>query len=213
MPGNVYIVDDDASLRNALKRLLNKAGYSVETYPSAQELLDRLPDETQPGCILSDVRMPGLSGPDLQTQLKQLGSTLPIIFLTGHADVRTTVRTVKAGAHDFLTKPVSSDQLLPAINRALEGHETSWAAKTAIDRLRALVTTLTPRERQVFELVILGKTNKHIARELGSTERTVKAHRQKVMEKTRVQSLAELVSLAERVGMLHPRELPAFVIK
>jgi RNA polymerase sigma factor (sigma-70 family) len=202
LPGNVYVVDDDASLRNALKRLLNKEGYNVETYPSAQELLDRLPDETQPGCILSDVRMPGLSGPDLQTQLNQLGSTLPIIFLTGHADVGTTVRTVKAGAHDFLTKPVSSDQLLPAINRALEGHEASWAAKTAIDRLRALVATLTPRERQVFELVILGKTNKHIARELGSTERTVKAHRQKVMEKTRVQSLAELVSLAERVGML-----------
>jgi FixJ family two-component response regulator len=96
----VYVVDDDASLRTALKRLLNKAGYIVETYPSAQELLQHLPDETQPGCLLSDVRMPGLSGPDLQTQLNQRGSTLPIIFLTGHADVRTTVQTVKAGAHD-----------------------------------------------------------------------------------------------------------------
>jgi RNA polymerase sigma factor (sigma-70 family) len=205
LPGNVYIVDDDASLRTALKRLLNKAGYSVETYPSAQELLERLPDETQPGCIVSDVRMPGLSGPDLQTQLSQRGWTLPIIFLTGHADLRTTVQTIKAGAHDFLTKPVSSDELLPAISRALERHEASLAAKAAIGRLRALVATLTPRERQVFELVILGKTNKHVARELGSTERTVKAHRQKVMEKTKVQSLAELVSLAERIGMLRPR--------
>jgi FixJ family two-component response regulator len=151
--------------------------------------------------------MPGLSGPDLQTQLNQRGSTLPIIFLTGHADVRSTVQTVKAGAHDFLTKPVSSDELLPAINRALEQHEASWAAKTTIDRLRALVATLTPRERQVFELVILGKTNKHVARELGSTERTVKAHRQKVMEKTKVQSLAELVSLAERIGTSIRNEL------
>ena len=205
MPGNVYVVDDDASLRTALKRLLTKAGYSVETYPSAQELLEHLPDETQPGCILSDVRMPGLSGPDLQTQLIQRGSTLPIIFLTGHADVRTTVQTVKAGAHDFLTKPVSSDELLPTINRALERHEAYSAAKAAIERLSALVATLTPRERQVFELVILGRTNKHVARELGLTERTVKAHRQKVMEKTKVQSLAELVSLAERSGMLHPQ--------
>jgi RNA polymerase sigma factor (sigma-70 family) len=205
LPGNVYVVDDDASLRTALKRLLINAGYSVETYSSAQELLEGLPEETQPGCILSDVRMPGLSGPDLQDQLNQRGSTLPIIFLTAHADVRTTVQTVKAGAHDFLIKPVSSDELLPAINRALERHEASLVAKTAIDRLRALVATLTPRERQVFELVILGKTNKHVARELGSTERTVKAHRQKVMEKTKVQSLAELVSLAERIGMLHPQ--------
>ena len=205
MPGSVYIVDDDASLRTALKRLLNKAGYDVETYSSAQELLEHLPDETRPGCILSDVRMPGLSGPDLQTQLNQRGSTLPIIFLTAHADVRTTVQTVKAGALDFLTKPVSSDELLPAINRALERHEASWTAKTANDRLRALVATLTPRERQVFELVILGKTNKLVARELGSTERTIKAHRQRVMEKTKVQSFAELVSLAERIGMLHPQ--------
>ena len=135
LPGNVYIVDDDASLRTALKRLLSNAGYDVETYSSAQDLLERLPDETRPGCILSDVRMPGLSGPDLQTLLNQRGSTLPIIFLTGHADVRTTVQTVKAGAHDFLMKPVPADELLPAINRALERHESSWAAKTAIDRL------------------------------------------------------------------------------
>ncbi len=205
MPGNVYVVDDDASLRTALKRLLGNAGYIVETYSSAHELLEHLPDETQPGCILSDVRMPGLSGPDMQSRLNQQGSTLPIIFLTGHADIRTTVQTVKAGAHDFLTKPVSSDELLPAINRALERHEASRTAKTAMDRLSALVATLTPRERQVFELIILGKTNKHIARELGSTERTVKAHRQKVMEKTRVQSLAELVSLAERIGALRPQ--------
>jgi RNA polymerase sigma factor (sigma-70 family) len=205
LPGYVYIVDDDISLRTALKRLLNNAGYDVETYSSAQELLEHLPDETRPGCILSDVRMPGLSGPDLQTQLNQRGLTLPIIFLTGFADIRTTVQTVKAGAHDFLTKPVPSDQLLPAITRALEWYEATWTAKTAIDRLRALIAALTPRERQVFELVIVGKTNKQVARELGSTERTVKAHRQKVMKKTKAESLAELVSLAERIGILHPQ--------
>jgi FixJ family two-component response regulator len=112
------------------------------------------------------------------------------------------VQTVKAGAHDFLTKPVSSAELLPAINRALGRHEASSAAKAVLDHLRALVATLTPRERQVLELVILGTTNKHVARELGSTERTIKAHRQKVTEKTKVQSLAEL---AERIGMLHPQ--------
>ena len=123
MPGVVHVVDDDASFRTAIERRLKKAGYEVATYPSAQHLLDRLPDEKGPGCILLDVRIPGLSGPELQGRLSELGSTLPIVFLTGYADVPTTVQAIKAGADDFLTKPVSSDQLLRAIQRAIAHHE------------------------------------------------------------------------------------------
>src|SRR5579872_3041925 len=119
LPGTVHVVDDDASFRTAVERRLKKAGYDVATYPSAQHLLDHLPDEGQPGCILLDVRIPDLSGPELQDRLGKLGSTLPIVFLTGYADVHTTVRTIKAGAEDFLTKPVSSEKLLHAIEQAM----------------------------------------------------------------------------------------------
>src|SRR6185437_9740142 len=117
--GTVHVVDDDESFRTAIERRLKKAGYAVSTYPSAQHLLDRLPDESEPGCILLDVRIPDVSGPELQAHLAKLGSTLPIVFLTGYADVRTTVQAIKAGAEDFLTKPVSSEQLLQAIERAM----------------------------------------------------------------------------------------------
>jgi RNA polymerase sigma factor (sigma-70 family) len=202
VPGVVYVVDDDASFRTAIERRLKKAGYEVATYPSAQHLLDRLPDQRGPGCILLDVRIPGLSGPELQGRLGELGSTLPIVFLTGYADVPTTVQAIKAGADDFLTKPVSSDQLLRTIQRAMAHHEAMRDTKSKLDMVRAHIASLTPRERQVFELVVRGKTNKRVAHELGATERTIKAHRHRVMEKMQVQSLAELVSLAERVGIL-----------
>ena len=202
MPGRVHVVDDDASFRTAIERRLKKAGYEVATYPSAQHLLDRLPSESELGCILLDVRIPGLSGPELQGRLSELGSTLPIVFLTGYPDVSTTVRTIKAGAEDFLTKPVSSDELLHAIERAIARHEAARGLKSRLDIVRAHIAKLTPREREVFELVIRGKTNKQVANALGATERTIKAHRQRVMEKMQVQSLAELVSLAERVGVL-----------
>ena len=198
----VHLVDDDASFRTAMERRLTQAGYEVATYASAQHLLDRLPDESELGCILLDVRIPGLSGPELQERLNELGSTLPIIFLTGHPDVRTTVKTVKAGAADFLIKPVSSDQLIQAVERAIAHHEVARSLKSKLDAVRSRIATLTPRERQVFELVVRGNMNKQIARALGGTERTIKAHRQKVMEKMQVRSLAELVSLAERVGLL-----------
>ena len=125
MPRTVHVVDDDASFRTAIERRLKKAGYEVTTYPSAQHLLDRLPDDHEPGCILLDVQMPGLSGPELQGYLSRLSSTLPIVFLTGHADTRTTVHAIKAGAEDFLTKPVSSEDLLKAIERALARHEVA----------------------------------------------------------------------------------------
>jgi RNA polymerase sigma factor (sigma-70 family) len=202
VPGVVHVVDDDASFRTAIERRLRKAGYEVATYPSAQHLLDRLPDQRGPGCILLDVRIPGLSGPELQGRLSELGSTLPIVFLTGYADVPTTVLAIKAGAHDFLTKPVSSDQLLRAIQRAMAHHEAMRDTRSKLDTVRAHIASLTPRERQVFKLVVRGRTNKQVANELGATERTIKAHRHRVMEKMQVQSLAELASLAERVGIL-----------
>ena len=202
MPGLVHVVDDDASFRTAIERRLKKAGYEVATYPSAQHLLDRLPNENELGCILLDVRIPGLSGPELQARLSELGSTLPIVFLTGYADVQTTVRAIKAGAEDFLTKPVSSEDLLGAIERALAHHRAARSQRDKLDVVRAHIATLTPREREVFELVIRGKTNKQVGNVLGATERTIKAHRHRVMEKMQVQSLAELVSLAERAGIL-----------
>lgn len=202
MCGTVHIVDDDASFRIALERRLKKAGYEVATYSSAQQLLDRLPDESEAGCILLDVRIPGLSGPELQARLAELGSALPIIFVTGYADVRTTVQTIKAGAEDFLTKPVTSEQLLRALEQAMAHHETSRGLKAKRNALRAQLARLTPRETQVFELVVQGKINKQIAQQLGATERTIKAHRHRVMEKMGVQSLAELVSIAERLGVL-----------
>jgi len=202
LPGCVHVVDDDASFRSAVERRLKNAGYEVVTYPSAQELLDDLPDESKLGCILLDVRIPGLSGPDLQARLIDLGSTLPIVFLTGHADIPTTVQTIKAGAQDVLTKPVSSDQLIGAIERALAFYQAKRDLRRELDRFRSFVGLLTPRERQVFELVVRGKINKQIAAQLGTTVRTVKAHRHRVMEKMQVRSLAELVSIAERLGVL-----------
>ena len=202
MPGLVHIVDDDASFRTAIKRRLTKAGYEVATYPSAQHFLDRMPSESELGCILLDVRIPGLNGPELQARLSELGSTLPIVFLTGYAEVQTTVRAIKAGAEDVLTKPVSSEELLGAIERALAHHEVMRSQRNKLDGVRAHIAKLTPREREVFELVIRGKTNKQIANVLGTTERTIKAHRHQVMEKMQVQSLAELVSIAERAGIL-----------
>jgi FixJ family two-component response regulator len=163
----VHVVDDDASFRTAIERRLKKAGYKVVTYPSAQHLLDRMPSESELGCILLDVRIPGLSGPELQCRLSELGSTLPIVFLTGYADVPTTVRTIKAGAEDFLTKPVSSDKLLQAIERAIDHHEARRGLKSKLDMVRARIGKLTPRERQVFELVIRGRLTSR-SRALGS---------------------------------------------
>lgn len=202
MPGLVHIVDDDASFRTAIERRLRLAGYEVATYPSAQNLLDCMPSEGELSCILLDVRIPGLSGPELQARLSEIGSTVPIVFLTGYADVPTTVQAIKAGADDFLIKPISSEDLLGAIERALAHHQAVRSQRSKLDDARAHIARLTPREREVFDLVIRGKTNKQVANVLGATERTIKAHRHRVMEKMQVQSLAELVSLAERTGIL-----------
>jgi FixJ family two-component response regulator len=201
MPGLIHVVDDDALFRAAIERRLRLAGYEVATYASAEQLLDHLPSVERPGCLLLDVQIPGLSGPELQSRLIELGSTVPVVFVTGHADTATTVRVIKAGAEDFLTKPVSPEQLIDAIERALARQEAARCQRSKLDTLRGLVSSLTPREWQVFDLIVRGKINKRIAHELGMTERTVKAHRHQVMEKMQVDSLAELVSIAERLGM------------
>ena len=201
MQACVHIVDDDTSFRTALERLLSQAGYEVATYPSALHFLINLPSEGIPSCILLDVRIPGLDGPTLQKRLAELGSTLPIIFLTGYLDIPATVGVIKAGAADVLTKPVSSIDLLQAIERAIAHHEGPRGLKSKLDMVLAHVARLTPRERQVFDLVIRGKPNKQVARDLGCTERTIKAHRHRVMAKMQVQTVAELVSLTERIGI------------
>jgi len=200
--GLVHVVDDDASFRTAIERRLKHAGYEVETYSSAQHLLDRQPGVERPGCILLDVQMPGLNGLELQDRLIELGSILPIVFVTGHSDIPTTVRAIKAGAEDFLTKPIPSEQMIDAIERALARCEALRSQRSKLDSIFAHLARLTPRERQVFDLIVRGKINKQIATELGTTERTVKAHRHEVMEKMEVHSLAELVSSAERLGLL-----------
>ena len=195
-------MDDDPSFRTAIQRLLEETGYRVVSYASAQQLLDQRPDENAGGCILLDVRMPCMSGPELQSRLTELGWTLPIVFVTGYPDISITVKAVKAGADNFLIKPVSSDELLRAIDGAIAQHETTRALKGQLEAHRDRLSTLTPRQRQVFEIIVRGKTNKHAARELGTTVRTIKAHRQVIMEKMNVQSLAQLVSIAERLGVL-----------
>ncbi len=202
LPTLVHIVDDDASFRTTTGRLLRVCGYEVAMYKSAEQLLERPPDDARPSCILLDVKIPGLSGPELQERLAALGSTLPIVFLTGHGDVPTTVRAIKAGAEDFLTKPVPKDKLIDAIERAVAHSRATREKSDQLTALGTLISTLTPRERQVFEQVARGRMNKEVARDLGTTERTVKAHRQKVMEKLRANSLAELVLIAERFGIL-----------
>jgi FixJ family two-component response regulator len=202
VPGRVHIVDDDPSFLTATERRLKLAGYEVATYATAQHLLDNLPIDTEASCLLIDVRLPDLDGPALQQRLHELGSTLPIIFLTAYADTALVVKTLKAGAYDFLTKPVASDDLLHAVEKALRHHQASRDQKSRLDGIRERLRHLTSRERQVFDLIIRGSHNKQIGRVLGCTERTVKAHRQQVMEKMQVRTLAELVSLAERLGLL-----------
>jgi FixJ family two-component response regulator len=197
----VHIVDDDAPFRTAVRRVLDASGYRVALYDSAEQLLAMLP-AGEPGCILLDVRMPGLSGPQLQERLAELGNRVPIVFLTGHGDIPMSVQAIKAGAEDFLTKPVAREKLVAAVERALTRDAQQRAHDSELDGLRARVSRLTPRESEVFALVVRGKLNKQIAGEIGTAERTVKAHRQKVMEKCEAQSLAELVRMAERLGMV-----------
>ena len=205
MPAVIHIVDDDASFRKSLAALLRASGYDVAVYDSADHLLS-LPPESGPGCILLDVRMPGLSGPELQDRLNWLGSLLPIIFLSGHVNIPTTVRTIKAGAADFLAKPVAKADLLQAIERALKHHDVALAGHQQIAILQHRLEKLTPRERSVFVLVAQGQLNKEVAFALGTTERTIKAHRQKVMQKLEARSLLDLAAMADKLGVQNATE-------
>ncbi|MGA8055553.1 MAG: response regulator [Burkholderiales bacterium] len=197
----IHVVDDDESFRTALLRLLDAAGFEARGYASAGDfLLHPAPD--RPGCVLLDVRMPGPSGLELQAALQRQGVALPVIFLTGYADVDSSVRAMKAGAVDFLAKPVERDTLLDALRRALARDALQRTARDEADRLRARFASLTSREREVFDRIVAGKPNKDIAEELGIAERTVKAQRAQVMAKLEVGSAAELGRLAERLRHL-----------
>jgi FixJ family two-component response regulator len=196
----VHVVDDDDSVRTGVVRLLQAAGLEARSYASAGEFLLGRWERNAPGCIVLDVRMPGPSGLDLQESLAQLEARLPIVFLTGHGDISMSVRAMKAGAVDFLTKPVSRDALLASVRTALARDAEARAARERLRALRARYETLTPRERDVFAGVVAGKLNKQIARDLGTAERTVKAHRAHLMQKMQVASLAELVHVADQLG-------------
>ena len=199
----IHIVDDDASFLTALGRLVETYGFRVSCYKSGEDFLARLP-ESDAGCILLDLRMPGLSGPELQDRLAQAVPLLPIVFLTGQGTIAASVQAMKAGADDFLEKPVSSKILRGVIERALVQNEMRRAGHDQIQALLAKVSNLTPRETQVFDLVVRGKRNKQVAYDLNTSERTVKAHRHSIMEKLGATSLAEMVSIAERLARAGP---------
>lgn len=202
MRPTVHVVDDDPSFRTSVARLLKACGYQVALYESGEHFLKGFPADS-PGCILLDLQLPGLDGLDLQNRLAAGDNILPIVFLTGHGDIPMSVRAIKAGADDVLSKPAGKDHLLQAVERAISRYSESRRRRDSLRSMWALVDSLTPREREVFALVVRGKMNKQIAGDLGTSERTVKAHRHAVMEKLKVQSLAEAVAIAERLGMLN----------
>ena len=197
----IHIVDDDRSFRKAVERLMETSGFRVISYDSGEEILARLPSP-EPGCILLDLQMPGLNGLELQGRLAASAPLLPIVFLTGHGDIESTVRAIKAGADDFLEKSASSTALLEAVRRALSRYQDRRIEHDRLETLRARIAGLTLRESQVFGLIVRGKRNKQIAFDLKTSERTIKAHRHNIMAKLGVHSLAEAVSIAERAGLL-----------
>ena len=197
----IHIVDDDTSFRTSMSRLLVARGYQTALYESGSAFLDILP-VCEAGCILLDLRMTGVDGFELQDRLSKLGNVLPIIFLTAHGDIRAGVQAIKSGAEDFLPKPVTPEALLECVERALARNTERRQQQDRLKSMRALVASLTPREAEVFALVVRGKLNKQVAHELGTTVRTIKAHRQAAMEKLGVKSFAEAVSIAERLGIL-----------
>ena len=194
----VFIVDDDPSICAALARLFKSVGLPARSFAGAREFLDQAP-QLGPGCLVLDMRLPGLSGLDLQEELARAGIRLPIIFLTAHGSVPLSVKAMKAGAVDFLEKPVEDQTLLDAVYQALERDRQARRAQAQRQSLQERFTTLTPRERQVFQMVAAGKLNKEIAFDLGTVEKTVKVHRANLMQKLNCRSLAELVRLAQEL--------------
>jgi FixJ family two-component response regulator len=197
----IHIVDDDTSFRTSMSRLLSSSGYQTALYESGSAFLDKLPVD-EAGCILLDLQMTDVNGFELQERLGKSGNILPIIFMTAHGDIKASVQAIKAGAEDFVSKPVAKEALFECVERALGRNLEQRLQQGRLKAMRSLVESLTPREAEVFALVVRGKLNKQIAHELGTTIRTIKAHRQAGMEKLGVKSLAEAVSIAERLGML-----------
>lgn len=196
----VYLLDDDASFLTAVTRLLRAGGYVVKTFGSAVEFL-QTPVPDMPGCIIVDLHMPGMDGMEFQSALVETGSLLPVIFLTGHGDIPTSVQAMRKGAEDFLTKPVRREQLFEVVQRALERNLRERESQAKVRELRTLFETLTTREREVLSHVVTGRLNKQIAADLDASERTIKAHRANLMAKLHVQSVAELVRVAQSLGI------------
>ena len=198
--GTVFVIDDDPSVRRALERQLRTAGFRVETFESAQDYVARAP-QAAIACIVTDVRMPGMSGLDLQDSLAQAGRALPMVFITGHGDIPTTVRAMKGGAVNFLPKPFAERDILAAVAEALARSRAIERERRELGSLRARYEALTAREREVLALVAAGLLNKVIADRLGIQETTIKVHRGRVMEKMAAASLADLVRMSERLGL------------
>ncbi len=196
----VFVVDDDPAVRKALGRLLHAEGLNVETYPSAESFLETLTPATL-GCLILDLAMPGLSGLELQQALTERNISLPIIFLTGRGDIPSSVRAMKRGAVDFLTKPVEGQDLIAAIRLAINRGRSSAQSRDKVTEVHTRLTSLTPRERQVLCLIVTGMLNKQVAAHLGAAEKTIKVHRARVMRKMRADSFADLVRMAQRAGI------------
>src|SRR5207302_190513 len=196
----VFVVDDDASVREGLGSLIRSAGLRVETFASAQEFLARSRADV-PSCLVLDVRLPGLSGLDLQKRMAEVNIEMPIIFITGHGDIPTSVQAMKAGAVEFLTKPFVDRDLLDAIQQAIKRDRAARRQRAGMAELHARYESLTPREREVLELVVSGLLNKQVAAELGISEITIKVHRAQVMQKMQAESLADLVRMSEKLGV------------